>query len=147
MHKGRFQIVPASYLVFRRDNKVLMLRRANTGYRDGQYSLPSGHFEANESARACGVREAKEEVGVSISPKDLRFMHVISRKAIEGDHERVDFFFEVLKYSGTLQNCEPEKCDNLGWFALDNLPENTIPEVRQALAGLQDGIYYSELGF
>lgn len=93
------------------------------------------------------MREAKEEVGVAINPNDLKFVHVINRMAEEKDHERVDFFFEVLAYEGTLNNCEPHKCDDLRWFSLDRLPKNMTPEVHQALSDIQKGEYYSEVGF
>jgi 8-oxo-dGTP diphosphatase len=41
--------IPASYLFLERDNRILLLRRSNTGYEDGNYSLIAGHVEANES--------------------------------------------------------------------------------------------------
>jgi hypothetical protein len=37
------------HLVLRRDGKILMGRRANTGYGDGLLHLPSGHLERGES--------------------------------------------------------------------------------------------------
>jgi hypothetical protein len=42
---------------------------------------------------------------------------------------------------------EPDKCDDLGWFPLDVLPENIIPHVRIALEYIRDGVSYSEYGF
>ena len=45
MAKERNKIIPASYAVLIKDNKVLLVRRFNTGYEDGKYSLPAGHVE------------------------------------------------------------------------------------------------------
>jgi len=42
----RFKITPASYVfLFNDKNEVLLSLRQNTGYRDGQYVIPSGHAE------------------------------------------------------------------------------------------------------
>ncbi|MFI9531608.1 NUDIX domain-containing protein [Nocardia fusca] len=46
-------------------------------YEDGAYHLPSGHLEAGESVVAALVREAKEEIGVTIDPAGVGFAHVM----------------------------------------------------------------------
>ncbi len=52
------------HLLFFRGNQILLARRLNTGYRDGEYSVPAGHLDGNETVIAAGIREAKEEIGV-----------------------------------------------------------------------------------
>lgn len=52
------------HVILRRDGRVLMGRRANTGYGDGQLHLPSGHVEPGESVVDGVIREAAEEVWV-----------------------------------------------------------------------------------
>ena len=42
---------------------------------------------------------------------------------------------------------EPNKCDDIGWFELDNLPENTIPYIKHAIECISKNIVYSEFGF
>ncbi|WP_218000212.1 hypothetical protein [Millisia brevis] len=43
---------------------------------------------------------------------------------------------------------EPNKCDEVRWFPLDALPDNTIAYVRFAiLAALRDGRSFSEYGW
>lgn len=42
---------------------------------------------------------------------------------------------------------EKNKCDNLEWFSLDNLPKNIIPYVKQALESFQKNITYSEFNW
>jgi ADP-ribose pyrophosphatase YjhB (NUDIX family) len=124
-----------------------MLRRFQTGWRDGEYTLPSGHLEGSETVREAACREATEEVGVTVKPEDLTFRSVIMRKAEEGDHERVDFFFDVMRYEGTLHNNEPEKCDKVGWFEIQELPVNTVPPVSQALDAIDADQIYVEHGW
>jgi 8-oxo-dGTP diphosphatase len=144
---SRFTVVPAAYVVLKQGNKVLLIRRANTGYMDGWYSLPSGHIAGGEPAHMAAIREVKEEVGVTIDPSDLAFVHVAHRLAETKDHERVDFGFATTRWVGEPRNMEPEKCDDMQWRAIDDLPENTIPLVVQMLANLKDRIFYSNHNF
>lgn len=141
----RFQVTPAVYVIFRREDTVLLLRRANTAYMNGMYSLPAGHLEGDETAEQAAVRESKEEVGVSIALEDLQFKHVMHRKSV--GHERIDLFFEADKWTGEPKNTEPDKCDDLAWFSLANLPENTVPEVKYALGCVAAGSVYSNYNF
>jgi 8-oxo-dGTP diphosphatase len=143
----RHRIVPAVYLVLRRNGKVLCARRFNTGYRDGNYSLPAGHVDGNESAATAMVREAAEEVGVVMSAANLKLVHVMHRRVEEGDYEYVDFYFEPSAWTGEPSIKEPDKCDDLRWCALDGLPENTVPVVRQALQHIASGVMYSDANF
>lgn len=132
------------HLFFIRENKILIARRSNTGYRDGEYSVPAGHLDGNETVIAAGMREAQEEIGVRIETGGMTFSSVMHR--IEGD-ERVDFFVQVHKWQGEIVNAEPDKCDDLRWVDLDNLPENTIPYVRSAIANHLSGIPFDEFGW
>ncbi len=99
------------HLLFFRENQILLLRRFNTGYSDGQYSVPAGHLDGGETVIAAARREAAEETGVHIEPGDLVFSSVMHRR--DGD-ERVDFFVEVHRWQGEPVNTEPEKCDEMG---------------------------------
>lgn len=143
----RHTLVPSVYLLLRKDNKVLLIRRANTGYRDGYYSFPAGHVEGNESILLAGIREAQEEVGVDILEADMKFVHVMHRVAEEKDHERVDFFFEVEKWKNEPRNNEPDKCDEVRWFNLDDLPDMLAPVPRMAIQNILAGKSYSDKGF
>lgn len=150
MPKQRHKIIPASYLVLMKDKSVLMLRRYNTGYEDGSYSLPAGHLDGEETFRQAMVREAEEEAGVVLNEKDLNIVHVMHRYALPNEpnfRERIDIFITADKWNGEPQNLEPYKCDDLDWFSLDNLPANTIPFIKQALECIKKNIYYSEFGF
>ena len=145
----RHKLVAAAYIVFRKsDGKLLLLKRANTGYYDGYYSLPAGHLEGGETAAASAVREAREEVGVSLEPQNLKLVHAMHRKSINPlPHERIDFYFEVTDWQGEPVNLEPHKCDELKWVSSKDLPTNMVPEVKQALQMVASGELYSDFGF
>ena len=80
------------HLLFFRDDQILLLRRFNTGYADGQYSVPAGHLDGGETVMAAAAREAEEETGLHIAVDHIVFSSVMHR--MEGD-ERVDFFVHV----------------------------------------------------
>jgi 8-oxo-dGTP pyrophosphatase MutT (NUDIX family) len=114
------------HLILRRDDgRVLLMRRANTGYQDGRLHLPSGHLEQGESVVDGVIREAREEVGVVVDPADLRFVHVMHRAAETG-HDRIGFFFTTNTWTGTVHNAEPDKCSELVWADPADLPDDTI---------------------
>jgi 8-oxo-dGTP diphosphatase len=141
----RFKIIPEVVLLLIKDGKVLLLRRQNTGWNDGQYCPPAGHAEDLETVREASAREAMEEVGIKIKPEDLEFAHVQHRW--NDDHSRVGFYFVAKHYEGEPYNAEPEKCDELEYFPLDNLPANTIAPFKFAIECYAKGISYSEFGW
>jgi ADP-ribose pyrophosphatase YjhB (NUDIX family) len=145
---SRHKIVPSSYLVLFKDGKTLLSRRCNTGVEDGKYSLVAGHCEEGETFTQCLIREAKEEAGIELLAEDVQVAHVMHRNSYTPiDNERVDVFFTAKKWTGTIENKELDKCDDLVWFDLDNLPINTISYIRQAVEKIQANMFYSEHGW
>jgi 8-oxo-dGTP pyrophosphatase MutT (NUDIX family) len=148
MGKERHKIIPASYLVLIKDNKVLLLRRFNTGYEDGKYSMIAGHVDKGENFTQCIIREAEEEAGIKLESGDLKFVHAMCRDSGAGENnERMDMFFVAENFDGEIKNKEPQKCDDLSWFDINNLPENTIPYIKQANNCINNKVYYSEHGY
>src|ERR1044072_8502691 len=47
------------HLLLRRGDRILLARRAGTGYADGLLHAPSGHVEDGGGGRARGVREGE----------------------------------------------------------------------------------------
>lgn len=146
--KNYFKVTPASYVIFEKDDQILLLKRASTGYYDGNYSLPAGHFDGGETAKDVAVREVKEELGLDINPVDLKLVHVSHRKSPTPiDHERMDLFFKISKWHGEPVNAEPDKHEEIKWFPANELPENMVPEVKQAISKVSSGQNYGDFGF
>jgi len=143
MKSDRFKLIPSVYLLLVDGDSILLSRRFQTGYEDGNYGLVAGHAEGGETFREALVREAFEEAGIRVEPGQLEHAHTMHRWC--GDHERVDFFFTTPRWSGNIENREPSKCDDLAWFPLEHLPENTIVYIRAAIGWTRIGTPYSEV--
>ena len=73
----------ASAAIFR-DDAVLLIERAK-GALKGRWSLPGGHIEPGETAKAAAVREVREETGVEADICGLVDIHdVILRGPDDG---------------------------------------------------------------
>lgn len=144
----KHQNVPASYLILLKNNEVLLLRRFNTGYEDGKYSMIAGHVDPGETFTECIIREAKEEAGIELKSENLEVAHVMHRNSQKLEYnERIDIFFIAKKWEGEITNMEPNKCDDLSWFELNKLPENILPFIKQTLNKIKNKEFYSEFGW
>jgi len=140
--------IPASYLVLMKENKVLLLRRFNTGYEDGNYSMVAWHLDPNETFTDCIIREAEEEAWIKLDVNHLKVAHIMHRNAEKNENnERVDTFFVAEEWYWEVVNKESHKCDDLSWFDIDNLPENIIPHIKFALKNIRNWVFYSEFGW
>lgn len=134
----------ASYLLIRKEGKIAFVLRSNTNWMSGYYGLPSGKVEQNETFTSAAIREAHEEIGISISPDKLKYLHTMHRIPPDEDQEWVDVFFEAREYEGEVHNAEPDVHSSVEWFGPGELPENVISSVRYAIEMIENGEYYSE---
>ncbi|NEY83010.1 NUDIX domain-containing protein [Bacillus sp. 3H-10] len=116
MMKERFKVIPAVHIFLVKDNQILLLRRYNTGYEDGKYSVLAGHLDGDEDVISAAQREVLEEGGINVAYEDFKIVGVMHRKAKE---ERIDFFLTANKWQGEVVNMEPNKCDELKWYHFD----------------------------
>jgi 8-oxo-dGTP diphosphatase len=114
------------------------VRRAGSGYRDGQLSLPAGHLDGGEDAVAGLVRELREEVRIEADPASCRLAVLLHRAAEwADDDEYLDLVFTVANWTGTPSIGEPAKCSELVWARLDHLPADLVDYIDAALHALR----------
>ena len=136
----RFVVVPAAYVFCLREGEsgpeVLLQLRQNTGYMDDHWAAgAAGHVEKGETAYDAARREACEELGLDDIELDFQFTMQRTQHA-EPIDERVDFFFTSRSWSGEPRIVEPEKCADLRWWPLSDLPDPVVPHERLALTSL-----------
>lgn len=135
----------AVYTLLQKGNKVLLIRRYNTGWHDGDFTLPAGHVNEDETVLQTVIRETKEEIGVGIDSGNLEFAHIVHRKKEINNPEYIDLYFRAKNWKGTIKL--GPSCDTSDWFELDKLPPNTIPVVKKVLGKISKGILFSEDGY
>ncbi|WP_406859129.1 NUDIX domain-containing protein [Streptomyces sp. HUAS MG47] len=119
--------------------EVLLSRRAGTVYAAGLWHLPSGHLDGpHEDVVTALVRETLEETGLVVKPAAVRAAVTVHHRAPDGA-ARVGFFFEVRDWTGTPRVREPEVCDAMRWFPLDDLPDPMVAYCRAGLAAYRAG--------
>lgn len=141
----RFKLVTAVHLILIEDEKILLQRRYNTGYEDGNYSIVAGHIDGNESILKAMQREALEEAGIKILQEDLKIVHVMHRKTL--DRESIDYFLTCKKYDGEITIMEKDKCDELKFYNLNDLPNNVIPYVKKGIESYLNNEPFSIYGW
>ena len=131
-------------IIPKKDNQMLLVKRINTDWATGQWNFPGGLLEENETLIAAAAREALEEVDVTIAQVDLQLVHVLQvRKNETPTKEIIGFYFFATHWHGTTINNEPNRHSEIGWFDINNLPENSTEHAKQALYGLQNKVSYS----
>ena len=123
--------------------KILLHRRQNTGYQDGKLDIAaSGHVDEGETAISAAIRECKEEIGINVKACDLTFVHLQHRLSGRAYY---DIYFTVTAFSGLPAIMEPEKCSELLWCDITNLPDDMIECRKMVIQEYIKGNFYSEL--
>lgn len=105
--------------IFRKNNSVLLMRRAPTEPLAGEWEYPGGKFEDGEDGHTCLRRELKEELGIDANIGNLitvAKLQLNSGKALEL------YAYEILDYTG---NITLKVHDKQEWVELPNLLQHS----------------------
>ena len=104
--------------IINNEGKILLCKRgAKAKNERGMWEIPGGAVEFNERFEEALKREIKEEIGVEI--EIIRILHVVSH-IISNEHQHwVSPTYICKIVSGNPIIKEPGKCDEIGWFTID----------------------------
>ena len=85
--------------VFRKDDCVLLMRRARTEPLAGEWEYPGGKFEEGEDGPVCLRRELKEELGIDAQIGDCI---TVAKLQLSSGKELELYAYEILEYSGDI---------------------------------------------
>ncbi len=107
--------------VLLKDNKVLLVQRAQDP-EAGNWDIPGGYLDWDETLEECAARELQEETGLIARASDLKFFSIFSNPDNAAHNQVVDIYFITKKFSGEISIEEDEVLD-YKWFDLTDLPE------------------------
>ena len=148
--KDRYTLRCAVFLILTKVENgkeyILLQKRYNTGLLDGKFDVScSGHLEKGETVTQAMIRETREELGIGIEPSDLKYSSVMHSKFSEVEY--IFVIFSSNKFKGNVSIMEPDKCNELRWFDINNLPDN-LPDTRKIMIeNYKNNNLYSEYGF
>ena len=139
----REKFLSSIYLIIKNEQgEILLQRRQGTKLWPGFLALPAGHIDEGENAYEAAIREAKEELGITITIEDIIDTFVVNRKN-KSLPPYYDVYFEISNYLGELTIAEPEKCSELVWSNPRKLPVDMIDFEKEAMENNAKGIKFS----
>ena len=116
------------------DGKLLLCKRLKAP-EAGHWSIVGGKVDHMEPAADAARREAEEESGLTIH--STRFL-CLSEQRVEADrHHWISLIFVTEDFSGEPRLMEPDKLSEIGWYALDDLPQPLSVFAQDAVRALK----------
>lgn len=117
-----------------KEDTVLLTRRLNTWFGNNQFAPPGGLVDKGENPEESAVREVFEETGIRLNAADLQ---LFSKVLTDGQGRHFEnHYYSIKKFTGTLENKEPDRHADVGWYPRENPPEDTMPHVLELLKQL-----------
>lgn len=138
----RTQFLVSTHLFLVKENKILLYLR-KWWSQDWMYNLIAGHLDWWEDPRQATIREAFEEAWIKIKKEDLHFCNV-SHSLSSSWKEYIQFYFSCDKWEGEITNIEQDRCYNMEFFPIENLPNNVTPYIKNAISNFINKVNYDE---
>lgn len=109
------------------NDRVVLIKRAHPPIQ-GQWSIPGGVLEVGELVREAAVREAREETGLIIEPKEL--LGVFDR-ILRDTEKRVQYHYVLIDFLCRCTGGELRAASDAAevrWFTREELPALNLAE-------------------
>ncbi len=142
---GKENFLASIYLIIKNnEGKILLQRRQGTKLWPGFLALPAGHVDEGENVYDAAIREAREELSITITKQDIIDSFVVNRRN-KSLSPYFDVYFEISSYEGKIKINEPEKCSELKWVDINSLPNDMIDFEVEAIRNRQKNIMFSTI--
>lgn len=128
-----------------REGKILLQKRANTRFANDWWSFPGGHVEDGEQLLKAVQRELHEECKIMVSPEQYAIDLTLLRKSDQGKRY-VNFFSLIKDWAGT-PTIADGKASALQFFSHADIPEKTLPYIKEALQLIEKRISFYESNY
>lgn len=102
------------------DNKILLVKRADHLRGGGQWAIPGGFVDRDETVAEAAMREVLEETGYTSAVQEL--FTVLDKPDRAGDDRQNISFIFVVNVIQPVQKIDSES-SAVQWFPLDALPK------------------------
>jgi ADP-ribose pyrophosphatase YjhB (NUDIX family) len=114
-------------------NILLQKRSQNTRDEQGRWDIGGGALEFGETWEEAVRREVNEELGAEIIELDYLDAFNVIRNSNNSPSHWVAIVFAAKVDPDSVKINEPDKIDEIGWFALDEMPKPMHSAVGRAL--------------
>ena len=122
------------------DARVVLVKRAHPPIQ-GQWSIPGGVLEVGELVREAAIREAREETGLTVEPRELLGVY---DRILRNPEQRVQYHYVLIDFlcrrvAGEL--AAASDAAEVRWFTREELPalelaEDTLDVIRKGFTRL-----------
>ena len=119
------------------DGRVVLVKRAHPPLQ-AEWSIPGGVLEVGELVREGAIREAREETGLTVEPRELLGVY---DRILRDPQQRVQYHYVLIDFlcrrvAGDL--AAASDAAEVGWFTPDQLPalnlaEDTLDVIQKGL--------------
>ncbi len=120
MQKNPTIILVVAVALIGENGRILLQKRKFGGEHGGLWEFPGGKVEMGETPEEALIREIYEELGVGISPDDLRPVGYAGNQ----HQPHLILLYLCRHWTGNLQCLDAEA---IGWFAKDDLAKLEMP--------------------
>jgi len=109
-------IAAAVAVIIKHDDKILFTVR-NVDPDKGKWDLPGGFIDPNENAEEAACRELKEELGIDLSTKDLKYITTSPNNYLYRNvpYRTMDIFYEYEIHSNQICIAAQDEISELIW--------------------------------
>lgn len=125
-------------IVMNNEGEVLVVQRENEPGK-GEWWVPGGRLQKNETIVECAKRKAKEELGLDLEPVEiLGFGETIFNKGpFDGVTTHTVNSFVLMSEIGK-QKVTPDKSQHLNWKFISDLDDSADPYMVEIFESLND---------
>lgn len=121
--------IPAVAVIIMQDNQILLVKRKFEPQK-GDWCLPAGFVEFNETTEQAAIRETKEETNLDVSLKQLF--------SVQAGFDDPGMHVILVVYEAEITNGKIKAGDDavdVTFFTLDKLPENIAFSAHREVIG------------
>jgi NAD+ diphosphatase len=120
-------IAAAVAVIIKHDDKILFTVR-NVEPDKGKWDLPGGFVDPNENAEEAACRELKEELGINLSPDNLKYITTSPNNYLYRNvpYRTMDIFYEYAVNSNEINITAEDEIKDLIWVKSNEIELDKI---------------------